>query len=269
MQPTAKTKAAILSVAALLAVAVILLVLALTVWSPPGKQDFVAARKLTGESHKSYHAMVEAFDRHLKSFEPLYDKGMTAAEVADATASSQKAFEQAYRKHMDDVGQLADHKALRDDALRGKFKPYQAHDSKFSSYLKHYLASWPLYLRVTKATCADVFTAETIESHEAAAPDCLKDLNALSQSKNAPLATYAKAFRDYVNGRGSVMKKIANDEISGSEARRQIETSLPDQFEEAANAFAESYQKDFVELASEKQFEAFNKLITRKAKQEK
>ena len=283
MQTTAKTKATILSVAGWLAVVVILLVLALTVWSPPGKQDFEAARSLTDRTHQSYQVMTEAADRYLKSFTPLYDRGLSPSEVATATTQDRKIFERAYQRHTDDLEKLGSHKALRDDLLSKKFTPYEKHDTSFSTYMKNYLESWPLYLKATRTTCNDVFSVvKTVEAkdtsskqyfaafakaHQAAAKDCLNDLDVLSKSKNGPMSNYAEKFADFVRTRQNTMERTASDELAIASAQQQLLVTLPSDFKTINNEFATKYQKDISELAAQEQFEAFEKAVNKKTKE--
>ena len=208
-------------------IGMVLLVLWLTLWTPPSKQDFAAAKK-TADKIIEYQGTVE-LGKFTAAMNAEYRAGRSGQAALDAASDERQRAVNAADSRAKLAEQLRASKALRDPEVKKAFDTYASVEATYGAYIRNFASEYPKYME-SAMSCMKVFKLspesksykEIAEAHAATNKACLNDLAKLEKSPLPPYVAYAKEFKGVVNERQKVFDGLANNTVTPTAAVKRI-----------------------------------------------
>lgn len=214
---------------ALVAVLVVgLIILWVTVWSPPSKQDFKDARASVKTIDDSYEKIDDAYRKYYREVRFGLSSDKARETVLAGSADEKKKYVDVMNSHQAALTSFEENKAYKDSEVAAAYDKFVAKDKLYVANSDGFI--YPLFtFRSSLNTCDDVFqvakagTPTAIAKlHKEASQDCLADLDEVAKSKPGPVATYGKKFAVIVRERQVVFDKTAGGEMSLEDSAKKI-----------------------------------------------
>lgn len=195
-----------------LLVGVLLLVLWLTLWMPPSKADFAAAKK-TADKIKEYKALDQL--RTFANTTTIESRvGKSQQQLVDAVSKDRQKVMDLADKRSKAVEELRGSKVVRDAEVKKAFDAYAKAEARYQKYLHDFTEVYPVY-RSSLVTCQAIYeigskvknVKELAAAHSTASKNCLVDLGKLEKSP-LPYAAYATKFKALVAERQVVFDAV-------------------------------------------------------------
>lgn len=245
-----------------------LLVLWVTLWAPPSRQDFKDARATLKTIDDSYEKIDDAYQKYYREVRYGIRGGKPRSTVLAESAADKKAYLEAMDNHKAAIEDFEENKAYKDAEVATAYGKFITKDKQFVANSEGFV--YPL-LPFTSSlyTCEDVFQVASAgfpkaiaKQHKEASNDCLADLDEAAQSKPGPLATYGKKFAAIIRERQSVFDKAASGDMSLEDSSKKIR-EISGQYG-VLDPLGE-VQKDAKAVNFADELDALKKLLDRKA----
>lgn len=250
----------------LLAIIVTLIVLALTVWSGPSKQDYRDAASAMQKLRTDYTSASSNFSSYASSATYGYD-----------SSSYKEQFNKSFDSYKADVAGLKDLKALKDKDVKKAYDEFVAQNEKFVSFADSVNSSMDQISGVVK-DCGSVDTSsissvksvdEIVPRYDEAVAPCLSAVKKLETASNTTISTFAKKIEKAYNDMRSVMVQlVAAAKSKDSTKLSSLESDLYDKVDDirtASSDFASQFKKEGDQVEVKDQLNALGKLVTDKA----
>lgn len=205
----------------------VLLVLWLTVWSLPTKEDFVAAKK-DAETIANHSALSEV-GKFITATNAQYNAGKTGQALVEAGRAERDEAIEIADKRSRLAERLDKSKVLRDAEVKKAYEVYAPIEVRYRAYVHNYTNEYPVYLTST-ASCRKTFNLnaagksykQLAKLHATYMKPCLADLAKLETSPIAPYVTYAKEYKDLVDDRQETLVGLANGTMTITAATKRL-----------------------------------------------
>lgn len=213
--------------AAILLIGVVILALWLTLWMPPSKEDFAAAKK-DAEKIVDYNGLTQ-MNKFTGAVNTQYRAGKSGQALVDATNTERQTALEAVDNRARVAEQLGKSRVLRDVEVKKAYDVYAPVEASFGAYVRNYINEYPKYM-TSVVSCTKAFNLsaagktykQLAETHATYKKTCLEDLAILEKSPLDPYRAYAKEFKDVVNERQTVLDGVANKTMATATAVKRL-----------------------------------------------
>lgn len=240
--------------AVLVAAAVTLIILALTVWSGPSRGDFEDARAKVGEVRDSYQAAVNALPA-------------ASSTLSDDAIEGARAKFDTYKQQVDDLAKL---KVMKEEAVKHAYDQLVDQQKKLTTAVDKQVASINTF-KVLGKHCQGVTLVhltgpdmDGTKARQVAAP-CLSALNDLSQAKDEMTRKAGQSLTELYETQFKALDERkaaldAGDQARALKVQQELQTKQQRNFMELVSV-SKDHSKELEEADTRTQIDALDQVL--------
>jgi hypothetical protein len=206
----------------------VLIVLWVTLWAPPSKQDFKDARATVKAIDDSYEKIDDAYRKYFQEVRFGFAAGKTREVVIAESAAEKKTYVDVMNSHQAAITTFEESKVYKDPDVASAYDKFIAKDKLYVANVDGFIYPFVAF-RSSLDTCKDVYDVAKAgvptliaKQHKEASKDCLADHDEAASSKAGPFADYGKKSAAHVRERQVVFDKTAREEISLEDSIKKL-----------------------------------------------